>query len=39
MNKLGGVLMKFRNKDPEKAEGLSKAMLALAEKIKGVAQE
>lgn len=38
VNKLGGVLMKFRNKDPEKAEGLVKAMLALAEKIKGVAQ-
>lgn len=39
VNKLGGVLMKFRNKDPEKAEGLAKAMLALAEKIKGVAQQ
>lgn len=38
VNKLGGVLMKFRNKDPEKAQGLSQAMVALSEKIKGVAQ-
>lgn len=37
VNKLGGVLMKFRNKDPEKAQGLAQAMMALSEKIKGVA--
>ena len=38
VNKLGGVLIKFRNKDPEKAEGLAKAMVALSEKIREVAQ-
>ena len=38
VNKLGGVLIKFRNKDPEKAEGLAKAMVALSERIKEVAQ-
>ena len=37
VNKLGGVLMKFRSKDPEKAQGLAQAMMALSEKIKGVA--
>lgn len=37
-NKMGGVLMKVRGKDPEKAAGLSKALLALSEKIRGVAQ-
>ena len=38
VNKLGGVLMKVRNKDPEKAQGLERAMIALSDKIKGVAQ-
>ena len=38
VNKLGGVLMKIRNKDPEKAEGLKNALLALADKIKEVAE-
>ena len=38
INKMGGVLLKVRNKDPEKAAGLSKALLALAENIRGVAQ-
>ena len=38
VNKLGGVLMKMSNKDPEKAQGLSKALLALADKIREVAQ-
>lgn len=38
VNKLGGTLMKVRNKDPEKAQGLSRALLALADKIKEVAQ-
>lgn len=38
VNKLGGVLMKTRSKDPEAAEPLQKALLALADKIKGVAE-
>lgn len=38
MNKLGGVLIKVRNKNPETAGPLQKALLALAEKIKGVAE-
>ena len=38
VNKLGGVLMKTRNKDPEAAGSLQKALLALADKIKGVAE-
>ena len=38
VNKLGGVLLKARNKDPEAAGPLQKALLALAEKIKGVAE-
>lgn len=33
VNKMGGVLLKVRPKDPEKARGLSKALLALSEKI------
>lgn len=37
VNKLGGVLMKVRSKDPEAAERLGRAMLALAEKMKGAA--
>lgn len=37
INKMGGVLMKIRNKDPEKAQGMAKALLALAENIRGVA--
>lgn len=39
INKMGGVLMKVRGKDPEKATGLSKALLALSDKIKGVAAQ
>ena len=38
-NKMGGVLMKVRGKDPEKAAGLSKALLALCDKIRGVAAQ
>lgn len=38
-NKMSGVLLKVRNKDPEKAAGLSKALLALSEKIRGVAAQ
>lgn len=38
VNKLGGVLMKVRNKDSETAAPLQKALLALADKIKGVAE-
>ena len=38
VNKMGGVLMKVRNKDPEAAGPLQKALLALADKIKGVAE-
>lgn len=38
INKMGGVLLKVRNKDPEKAAGLSKELLALTENIRGVAQ-
>lgn len=37
VNKLGGVLMKFRAKDAEKAQGLARALLALADKIREVA--
>lgn len=37
INKMGGVLMKVRGKDPEKAAGLSKALLALAEKVREAA--
>lgn len=39
INRMGGVLLKVRNKDPEKAAGLSKALLALAENIRGVAAQ
>ena len=38
INKLGGVLMKTRNKDPETAGPLQKALLALADRIKEVAE-
>lgn len=38
-NKMSGVLLKVRNKDPEKAAGLSKALMALSEKIRGVAAQ
>ena len=38
VNKLGGIVMKLRGKDPETAQGLGRAMLALAEKVKGAAQ-
>lgn len=38
VNKLGGVLMKVRNKAPETAAPLQRALLALADKIKGVAE-
>lgn len=37
-NKMGGVLMKVRPKDPEKAQGLEKAMLALGDSFREVAQ-
>ena len=33
---MSGVLLKVRNKDPEKAEGLAKALLALSDKIREV---
>ncbi len=36
--KLGGMLTEFRARDPEKAPGLSKALLALADKIREAAQ-
>lgn len=36
--KLGGMLTGFRARDPEKAPGLSKALLALADKIREAAQ-
>ena len=39
VNQMGGVLLKVRPKDPEKAQGLTKALLALAEKIRGVAAQ
>lgn len=39
VNKLGGVLMKCRAKDPEKAQGLVKALEALADKVRGVAEQ
>ena len=38
INKLGGVLMKVRNKDPEKARGLEKALLALGERIERIGE-
>ena len=38
VNKLCGVLLKVRPKEPEKAQGLSNALLALAENIREVAQ-
>ena len=38
VSKLGGVLLKLRPKEPEKAQGLSNALLALAENIREVAQ-
>ena len=38
VNKLGGVLLKVRPKDPEKAQGLEKALLALSGKIREAAQ-
>lgn len=38
VNKMGGVLMKARNKDLEAAGPLQKALLALADNIKGVAE-
>lgn len=37
--KLGGMLTEFRDKDPEKAPGLTKAVLALADKIREVAAQ
>lgn len=37
VNKLGGVLLKLRPKEPEKAQGLSNALLALADRIREVA--
>lgn len=38
VNKLGGVLIKTRNKNPDAAGPLQNALLALADKIKGVAE-
>lgn len=38
VDELGKLLKTLRNKDPEKAQGLSRALLALADKIKEVAQ-
>lgn len=38
LNKMGGVLRKVRETDPEKAGGLVKALLALSEKIREVAE-
>lgn len=39
INKMGGVLLKVRPKDPEQAQGMAKALTALAEKIQGVAAQ
>lgn len=39
VNKMGGVLMKVRNKDSEKAAGLKNALLALADRIREVAEQ
>lgn len=39
VNQMGGVLMKVRPKDPEKAQGLVRALEALSEKIRGVAAQ
>lgn len=39
VNKMSGVLLKFRSKNPPVAENLSKALLALSEKIKEAAEE
>lgn len=38
-NKMGGVLMKVRNKDPETAQGLSNALVVLANQIQEVAAQ
>lgn len=38
-NKLGGVLMKLRNKDAEMAGKLSQAVLVLSDRYKGVAEQ
>lgn len=35
VNKLGGVLLKLRPKEPEKAQGLEQDLLALADKVNG----
>lgn len=39
VHKMGGVLLKMRGRDPEKAAGLARALTALAEKIQGVAAQ
>ena len=39
VNKMGGVLMKVHNKDQEKAERLKKALMALADNIREVAEQ
>ena len=39
VNKLGGVLMKVRGRELETAGNLQKALLALSEKIRGVAEQ
>lgn len=38
VNKMSGVLLKFRSKNPPVAENLSKALLALSEKVKEAAE-
>ena len=39
VNRMNGVLLKVRPKDPEKARGLEKALLALVGKIQEVAAQ
>ena len=38
-NKMNGVVLKVRPKDPEKAQGLAKALLALADSFREVAAQ
>jgi len=38
INRMGGVLLKLRGKDPETAQGLSKALLVLSDKVREVVQ-
>lgn len=39
VKKLGEMLVGFRDKEPEKAQGLARSLLALADKIRGVAEQ